>query len=114
MIELHVDEDYSGSRLDKFLRRHLSNVPASHIFKMIGTKKVRVNGKRAQPEQSLVLGDLVAIRGDSDRLLSKPSDARAARPKVDRPELNILYDDDWMMALNKPAGMAVHPGSGIT
>jgi 23S rRNA pseudouridine955/2504/2580 synthase len=112
MIEFRIDEDYRGVRLDKFLRKKLAEVPTSHLFKMIRTKKIRVNGKRAQPEQALAAGDLVAIRGDAEKL-------RAQRPAGDAPKpsrpvtLDILHEDDWMMAVNKPSGMAVHPGSGI-
>lgn len=100
-------------RLDKFLRKKLSRVPTSHLFKMIRTKKVRVNGKRAQPDQLLTAGDLLAIRGSAENLLT-PSARFPAQPVGDPSKLEILYEDDWMMAVNKPAGMAVHPGSGIS
>nr|WP_233278030.1 RluA family pseudouridine synthase [Myxococcus stipitatus] len=102
-------------RLDKLLRKRLPTVPVSHLFKMIRTKKVRVNGKRAQPEQLLAEGDVLTIRGDEKTLRGED------RPKVDRPpppvdpsQLVILREDDWLMAVNKPSGMAVHTGSGIT
>src|SRR5439155_26104465 len=70
MIEFRIDDEYAGVRLDKFLKARLSTVPHSHLFKMIRTKKVRVNGKRAFPEQTLQLGDLLAIRGDEQQLLT--------------------------------------------
>lgn len=111
MIEFRVDEDAAGLRLDKFLRKKLAQVPVSHLFKMIRTKKVRVNGKRAQPEQELQEGDMLSVWGDAGKLL-------APQPIVPRPldplKLEILLEDDWLMAVNKPSGMAVHPGSGIT
>jgi 23S rRNA pseudouridine955/2504/2580 synthase len=112
MIEFSVDEDSVGMRLDKYLRRKLNQVPASHLFKMIRTKKVRVNGKRAQPEQLLAAGDLLAIRGRPEQLLV-PSARPSPKPAADPAKLEVLYEDDWMMALNKPAGLAVHAGSGI-
>ena len=71
MIEFSVDEDAAGMRLDKYLRRKLDQVPASHLFKMIRTKKVRINGKRAQPEQILSAGDRLE--------LSHPSRAASLR-----------------------------------
>jgi 23S rRNA pseudouridine955/2504/2580 synthase len=118
MIELKVDEDSGGIRLDKFLRKHLSQVPTSHLFKMIRTKKVRVNGKRGQPEQTLAIGDVLSIRGDATKLQppTEPGARSAARPAppLDLKQLVILWEDDWMMAVDKPSGMAVHPGSGIT
>jgi 23S rRNA pseudouridine955/2504/2580 synthase len=117
MIEYRVSEDSAGIRLDKFLRKRLDQVPASHLFKMIRTKKVRVNGKRAQPEQPLSSGDLISIRGEAEKLLT-PLEGAPRRPPepppVDPAELKILLEDDWMMAIDKPSGMAVHTGSGIT
>jgi 23S rRNA pseudouridine955/2504/2580 synthase len=117
MIEFRIDEDNAGVRLDKFLRKKLAQVPASHLFKMIRTKKVRVNGKRAQPEQELQQGDLLAIRGDEKHLLGPAPGGEASKPPqapLDVRKLPILYEDDWMMAVDKPSGMAVHTGSGIT
>ncbi|HZA49536.1 MAG TPA: RluA family pseudouridine synthase [Myxococcaceae bacterium] len=117
MIEFRVSEDNAGARLDKFLRRKLDQVPVSHLFKMVRTKKVRVNGKRAQPEQALQAGDVVSIRGEAERLLAPIGERRPPRaqpPPVDPRELRILFEDDWMMAIDKPAGMAVHTGSGIS
>jgi len=112
MIEFRVDEDAAGQRLDKFLRKKLAQVPVSHLFKMIRTKKVRVNGRRAQPEQPLQKGDLLSVRGDAEKLLSSPS---TVAPRLLEPvELAVLFEDEWMMAVDKPSAMAVHPGSGIT
>jgi 23S rRNA pseudouridine955/2504/2580 synthase len=113
MLEFRIDEDYRGVRLDKFLRAKLADVPTSHLFKMIRTKKVRVNGKRAQPEQPLQAGDLVAVRGDAQRLLTQVAPRSSAARPTPPVALEILLEDDWMMAVNKPSGMAVHPGSGI-
>lgn len=115
MLEFRIDEDNAGIRLDKFLKKKLASVPVSHVFKMIRTKKVRVNGKRAQPEQPLAAADVVSIRGDAKALLA-PSEVKKAPPKkaIDGSALKILFEDDWLMAVDKPSGMAVHPGSGIT
>ena len=117
MLEFRIDEDTVGVRLDKFLRKKLPNVPVSHLFKMIRTKKIRVNAKRAQPEQALALADVVAIRGDADTLVGQPRVGERAKPPppvVDPAQLQVVFEDDWMMAVDKPAGMAVHSGSGIT
>lgn len=114
MLEFQIDSEYAGVRLDKFLRKKLPNVPTSHVFKMIRTKKVRVNGKRAQPEQPLAEGDQVAIRGDRDKLVGAPPGVKPPPPKVDPSELSVLFEDEWMMAIDKPSGMATHTGSGIT
>jgi 23S rRNA pseudouridine955/2504/2580 synthase len=113
MIEFRIDSDHAGVRLDKVLRQRLPAVPVSHLFKMIRTKKVRVNGKRAAVDQAMALDDVVSIRGTEERLLgAKPAAARSI--PVDPSRLVVLLEDDWMMAVDKPSGMAVHTGSGIT
>ena len=118
MIEFRIDADSAGQRLDKYLRRRLPNVPTSHLFKMVRTKKIRVNGKRCQPEQLLAEGDVLTLRGTEQALLGPPSAERAKPPPppVRGEELAplILFEDDWLMAVDKPSGMAVHTGSGIT
>src|SRR3954454_21942256 len=111
MIEYRIDEDNAGVRLDKFLRKRLSQVPVSHLFKMIRTKKVRVNGKRAQPEQPLAKGALLAIRGTEERLLRPAAPEANRTPPLNLEDLPILLEDEWIMAVNKPSGMAVHTGS---
>jgi 23S rRNA pseudouridine955/2504/2580 synthase len=113
MLELKVTADHQGVRLDKFLKARLAAVPVSHLFKMIRVKKVRVNGKRAQPEQALACGDVVSVRGDEKALLG-PAPKNAPPPPVDRSQLKVLLEDDWLMVIDKPSGMAVHTGSGIT
>jgi 23S rRNA pseudouridine955/2504/2580 synthase len=113
MIEFRIDSDHAGVRLDKVLRQRLPAIPVSHLFKMIRTKKVRVNGKRASVDQALALDDVVSVRGTEERLLG--AQPAAARPvALDPSRLTVLLEDDWMMAVDKPSGMAVHTGSGIT
>jgi 23S rRNA pseudouridine955/2504/2580 synthase len=115
VLEYRISEDYAGVRLDKFLKKTLSTVPTSHLFKMIRVKKVRVNGKRAKPEQELQKDDVVTVRGDEKQLKAddRPR-APAPAPPVDLTQLQVLYEDDWILVLDKPSGMAVHTGSGIT
>lgn len=114
MLEFRISEDDGGLRLDKFLKRTLPNVPTSHLFKMIRVKKVRVNGKRGQPEQHLAKDDVVTIRGDEKALRQEREHSAPPPPKVDLADLSILLEDDWLLVLDKPSGMAVHTGSGIT
>ncbi len=112
MLEFRITEDSAGQRLDKFLRRQLFGVPPSHLFKMIRVKKVRVNGARAQPAQPLAVGDVVTVRGTEDKLLAERPVVAASPREVEA--LNVLLEDEWLMIIDKPTGMAVHPGSGIT
>lgn len=111
MIELTVSPDAAGQRLDKYLRRALREVPLSHVYKMLRTRKVRVNGTRGRAEQILVGGDRVVIRGDSERLLAAP---RAAGGEVVETTFRVLFEDDQLLAVDKPAGLAAHPGTGIS
>jgi 23S rRNA pseudouridine955/2504/2580 synthase len=111
MIELTVSPDAAGQRLDKFVRRALRDVPLSHVYKMLRTRKVRVNGARGRAEQILVEGDRVVIRGDDERLLSPPPAAGATAVKA---TFRVLFEDDQLLAVDKPSGLAAHPGTGIT
>jgi 23S rRNA pseudouridine955/2504/2580 synthase len=113
VIELTVSDDAAGQRLDKYVRRALRDVPLSHLYKMFRTRKVRVNGARGRPEQLLAAGDRIAIRGDEERLLSRPAGAEGgARPAS--PTFGVLHEDPDLLAVDKPAGLAAHPGTGIT
>ena len=93
MIEFRIDSDHAGVRLDKVLRQRLPAVPVSHLFKMIRTKKVRVNGKRASVDQALSLDDVVSIRGSEERLLADGRPAERPTP-VDPSRLKVLFEDD--------------------
>ena len=110
MLELTVSADAAGQRLHKYLRRALADVPLSHVFKMLRTRKVRVNGHRGRPEQLLAEGDRIAIRGDEEKLLGPREAAPGAAP---RPTFTVLYQDDAVLAVSKPSGLAAHPGTGI-
>lgn len=113
MLEFKAGPDFANVRLDKFLKKKLSSVPVSHLFKMIRTKKVRVNGRRAQPEQLLQPDDVITVRGDEKQLTAHVPEAERTQPPLDLTQLKVLHEDDWMMVIDKPSGVAVHPGSGI-
>lgn len=106
-----VQEAQVGQRLDNFLIRRLKGVPKSRIYRLIRRGEVRVNKKRCKPEQKLVLSDQVRIppyTGSSSAAPGKPS------PELQKFLLeSILYEDEQLLVINKPAGLAVHAGSGI-
>lgn len=108
---VRVLEPQVGQRLDNFLIRRLKGVPKSRIYRLIRRGEVRVNKKRSKPEQKLVLGDQVRIppyTGSSSPDPGKPS------PALQKFLLeSILYEDEQLLVINKPAGLAVHAGSGI-
>jgi 23S rRNA pseudouridine955/2504/2580 synthase len=111
VITFTISADAAGQRLDKLVRKALRDVPLSHVYKMFRTRKVRVNGARARPEQLVAEGDAVVIRGDEERLLARPEPERQGRPV--QPTFRVLHEDDDVLAVDKPAGLAAHPGTGI-
>ena len=102
---LIVPSDLSGLRLDVFLQHSLSVYSRSHFQKLITGGSITVNGRTAQKRRLLLAGDCVAIAG-MGAAGSAVDLAPAAIP------LAILYEDDCLIAIDKPAGLVVHPGSG--
>lgn len=105
-LEYTVNSENLYGRLDKFLRKHLNSVPLSEIYKILRTGKVSVNGRTIKdPSYELEPGDRVYINED----LSKYS--RQTLPVRPVPlKLEILHEDEDIIALNKRAGIALHPG----
>lgn len=111
MITVTVSADAAGQRLDKLVRKALRDVPLSHVYKMFRTRKVRVNGARGRPEQLVAEGDAIVIRGDEERLLARAEPRPPGAPAA--PTFRVLHEDDEVLAVDKPAGLAAHPGTGI-
>ncbi len=107
---LLVDEESAGQRLDNFLIRHLKGVPKTHVYRIIRSGEVRINKGRAQADSRIDTGDLIRIPPVrvSESIQSKSLGVVPAR------EFPVLYEDDAFMAINKPAGVAVHGGSGVS
>ena len=107
---LVVDEDSAGQRLDNFLMRHLKGVPKTHVYRIIRSGEVRINKGRASADSRLEAGDEVRLPPVrvSDRVAEK-----AAQPAPAR-EFPLLLDDEALLAIDKPAGVAVHGGSGVS
>jgi 23S rRNA pseudouridine955/2504/2580 synthase len=114
VIELEVSPDAAGQRLDKYVRKALKDVPLSHVYKLLRTKQVRVNSARGKAEQLLAAGDKVVIRGDAERLLAapEPKGGRAGYGGI-RVTFGVLHEDADLLVVDKPAGLAAHPGTGI-
>jgi 23S rRNA pseudouridine955/2504/2580 synthase len=108
-LDFKVSEDAAGQRLDKFLRRRMENLPLSHLYKLVRTKKVRVNGARAQVAQLLNAGDEITVHVLQSVKPPPPRPATAVRQ-----DFKVLYEDEHLLACDKPAGLAIHPGTGIT
>ena len=105
---LTVDEESAGQRLDNFLIRHLKGVPKTHVYRIIRTGEVRVNKGRASAETRIQAGDVVRV--PPVRVATPDADA----PPVPGREFPLLMEDEHMLAINKPAGVAVHGGSGVS
>ncbi len=101
-----------NQRLDNFLIKCLDNVPRTRIYRIIRKGEVRVNKKRCKPEYKLQIGDLVRI----PPLLVDHNETRKPRPSarlIRRLEQSKLYENEHILVLDKPAGLAVHAGSGV-
>jgi len=107
---VEVTQDRDGQRLDNFITARLKGVPRSVIYRIIRTGQVRVNGGRAKPATRLETGDIVRVPPASVRE-NKTGDIPPAVLQL----LNqsICYESHGIMVINKPAGMAVHGGSGL-
>ena len=109
--QLEVSADDVGQRIDNFLLRHFKSVPRSRVYRLLRRGEVRVNGKRAKPEYRLAAGDrlrLPPVRTGVDR-----PPARVPPTLIERVRAAIVHEDADLLVINKPAGLAVHGGSGL-
>jgi 23S rRNA pseudouridine955/2504/2580 synthase len=110
---LTVGEEGEGQRLDNYLLRLLKGVPKSHVYRIVRSGEVRVNKGRASPDTRLARGD--ALRVPPIRAGARPpGKAPAGDAAKGRVDLPVLHEDDAVLAMDKPAGLAVHGGSGIS
>lgn len=106
VTQVEVAPDFEGQRIDNFLIRHAKGVPKSHVYRILRTGQVRVNGSRMAPDGRLRAGDLVRI-----------PPLRVAQPEektVPGRQFPVIFEDEQMLVVNKPAGVAVHGGSGVS
>ena len=107
-----VPEDRDGQRLDNFLSGRLKGVPRSLIYRICRTGEVRVNGRRAKPDQRLVAGDEVRI--PPVRVAERGESAPPPDTQMNRVEAAIIHEDREFLVIDKPAGVASHGGSGVS
>lgn len=110
---IEISDDRSGQRIDNFLISQLKGVPKSRIYRLLRKGEVRVNKGRIKPDYRLKSGDLVRIppvRVTSQDVSKQQPPAQSVLALV---QSSIIYEDDNLLVLNKPAGLAVHGGSGI-
>jgi 23S rRNA pseudouridine955/2504/2580 synthase len=111
---VEAGEGDAGQRLDNFLVRVLKGVPRTHVYRLLRKGEVRVNSKRAKPDQRVEAGDRIRLPP-----VRRPEPAAEGSVRPPSPSLQklitgaIVYEDPDLLVLNKPAGLAVHGGSGM-
>lgn len=112
--KVEISTEYAGQRLDNFLFTYLKGVPKTRIYRIIRKGEVRINKGRIKPDYRLVAGDVLRIppvrQGEERSAIELSQNDRLARSILDE----ILYEDDGLLVINKPAGIAVHGGSGLS
>jgi len=108
-----IEADYQGQRIDNFLLNLLKGVPKSRIYRILRKGEVRINKGRIKPSYRLKTGDFLRIPPVvvSDQKDSPINPGKSLRDKIEK---NILYEDKYLIIINKPSGIAVHGGSGIS
>ncbi len=109
---LVIDAEQEGQRIDNYLKTQLKGVPKSLIYRILRKGEVRVNKKRIKPEYKLIAGDVVRV--PPVRVAEANELPSAKLSSIQALETMILFEDDALIVLNKPAGMAVHGGSGLS
>ena len=107
-----VDEHQAGQRIDNFLFTRLKGVPKSRIYRLIREGQVRINKKRIKAETRLEIGDQIRvapIRYEQKDETDAPVSDQFAKNLLSR----VVYEDEGLIVINKPSGIAVHGGSGI-
>lgn len=108
--KIHIDEEQAGQRIDNFLRRELPGMPKSRLYRILRRGEVRVNGGRVRADYKLAAGDLVRVPPARVNAEGTNPPAGTGRVLLE----NILFEDSRILVVNKPPGMAVHGGSGIS
>jgi 23S rRNA pseudouridine955/2504/2580 synthase len=109
---LEVSPELAGQRIDNFLRTQLKGVPKTLIYRILRKGEVRVNKGRIKPEYKLQAGDIVRV--PPLRLAERDEPAPLAQGLLERIEAAIVFEDKGLIVMNKPAGIAVHGGSGLS
>ena len=107
-----VPDDRAGQRLDNFLLGQLKGAPRSLVYKLVRSGQVRVNGGRAKAERKLEAGEVIRI--PPVQITEEGDKAGPPESFMRRLEAAIVYEDERLLALNKPSGVASHGGSGIS
>ena len=110
---LTISDDEAGQRIDNYLLSKLKGVPKSLIYRVVRKGEVRINKGRIKPEYKLQAGDVLRIPPVRISEKEQPQISNKLN-KVNRLENQIIFEDDYLLAINKPSGIAVHGGSGLS
>lgn len=105
-----INDDQAGQRIDNFLLKHLKGVPKSHVYRLLRSGQVRVNSGRKKPEYKLQSGDILRV---PPVRISENEDSQVPDSVLQMLRESILFENDDIIAINKPSGIAVHKGSGL-
>jgi 23S rRNA pseudouridine955/2504/2580 synthase len=108
---VEVGDGEAGQRLDNFLLRVLKGVPRTHVYRLLRKGEVRVNGRRARPDRRLEAGELVRL--PPVRMAAEPGPRRVPEALLAEVRAAIIHEDERILALDKPPGLAAHGGSGL-
>jgi 23S rRNA pseudouridine955/2504/2580 synthase len=113
---LTIDSASEGQRLDNFLLRVCKGVPKTHVYRIIRSGEVRINKGRAQVDTRLAVGDVVRIPPIrlTDNAVPQAAQQQSGPAHTPPREFPVLLEDDYLLAIDKPAGVAVHGGSGVS
>ncbi len=118
MHQFTIGPEEQGCRVDRVVRKRLTLLPLAGIYKLFRTGRILVGGKKTLPDYRLQEGDLLQIDVEQAEIVTPgPPEAslrRLAGTSFFRKNFSILYEDEHLLACNKPSGLVVHPGSGHT
>ena len=107
---VNISDAQAGQRIDNFLVKHLKGVPKSHIYRLLRSGQVRINSGRIKQHYKLQAGDLLRI---PPVRISESGDIKIPDSVIQMLKQAIIFEDDDIIAINKPSGIAVHKGSGL-
>jgi 23S rRNA pseudouridine955/2504/2580 synthase len=108
--QLTISVTQAGQRIDNFLLKHLKGVPKSHIYRLLRSGQVRVNSGRKKPHYKLQTADIVRL---PPVRMTEEQDTQVPQSVIQTLKASIIFEDENIIAINKPSGIAVHKGSGL-
>ncbi|NOQ88221.1 MAG: RluA family pseudouridine synthase [Gammaproteobacteria bacterium] len=109
--QITISDGQAGQRIDNFLVKHLKGVPKSHIYRLLRSGQVRINSGRKKPHYKLCSGDILRL---PPVRISENRDSHIPESVIQMLKQAIIFENDDIIAINKPSGIAVHKGSGLS